>query len=188
MTKKVDSLHEIIERVLKTEDECLSLNNILQDFGYRSYAPLLLIVSFILITPLGAIPLFPSTVALFIIILSLQIILKPDEVWYPKFLREREIERKKLENFYQNHKSKIKLFDNLFKNRLGFSLKNTERYIAVIAIICAALIFPLELIPLAVFIPAIALVILSMSLLSNDTLGLIISLGILSLGAFLTFA
>ncbi|HSJ79451.1 MAG TPA: exopolysaccharide biosynthesis protein, partial [Erythrobacter sp.] len=74
---RIHSVSDILDMLRRTADQHdrVTIGNILDAIGDRSYGPALLIPALIEITPIGAIPGVPSFLALFIVLVAVQLLL-----------------------------------------------------------------------------------------------------------------
>ncbi|WP_366553523.1 exopolysaccharide biosynthesis protein [Aquibaculum sediminis] len=80
------SLRRLVERVEATgESQEVTIGSILHSVGERSFAPLLLVVSVLLVTPVGAVPGAPTLGAVIIALIGLQMLLGRQQQWLPSY-------------------------------------------------------------------------------------------------------
>ena len=131
----------------RDKDE-VSLRDLRAIVGRRSFAPLLLTVSLIGFTPLGAIPGVPTILASLIVLIAIQILVGFDSLWLPKFLLNRKINGKKLQQAAKSLQPAARVIDKAIRPRLTFLTDRPFLYvIALICILIALTVPPLELVP-----------------------------------------
>lgn len=185
---EVHSVCDILDMLRKTADagEKVSIGDVLDAVGDRSYGPALLIPALLEITPVGAIPGVPSFLALFIALVASQLLFDKDHLWLPQFIQKRAISGDKL------HKAADKLgpfavwLDRWFHGRMPRFVKQPWPRIAAAAVIVLCLLVPpLEIVPFASTAPMLAIAAFGLALLVSDGLlmlaALAISLAALSL-------
>jgi len=158
------------------DHDSVSIRDLRDAVGRRSFAPLLLATSLVGFTPLGGIPGVPTTLAVIIVSIAAQIILGFGSIWLPTFILDRRIARSKLERGVNALKSPARLVDKVIRPRLVFLTVRPYSY--VIALICILLGFtvpPLELVPF-IDIPLWgAIVAFSLALVAHDGLLVIVA-------------
>ncbi len=153
------------------EDDTITLGEIVARFEGRGFGPLLLAPAILAILPTGAIPGVPAICALFIILVSVQLLIGKSHPWIPERLRRFSFSRKKFKAAFEKVKPWTKRFDKLLKPRLEFLTRQTAtQVVALIAISLALIMIPLELIPLACAVPAFSIACFSVGLSARDGL------------------
>ncbi|MAN45439.1 MAG: exopolysaccharide biosynthesis protein [Alphaproteobacteria bacterium] len=164
-------LEEVLSTVVEESDsEKVSIGEILDMYGDRSFGPVILLLgALVVLPPIGAIPGLPMIVAAIIILFSLQIIFGADHIWIPNFIEKQSIKRDKLKEAEKNAKPVLKRLDRLITERLKWATGNVATYIAAIAVTLLALtLIPLELVPFAVAAPGVAIMVFGVALVAQD--------------------
>ena len=131
----------------RDKDE-VSLRDLRAIVGRRSFAPLFLTVSLIGFTPLGGVPGVPTILAALIVLIAIQIIVGFDSLWLPQFLLNRKIDGKKLQQAAKSLQPAARVIDKAIRPRLTFLTDRPFLYvIALICILIALTVPPLELVP-----------------------------------------
>jgi hypothetical protein len=155
----------------------VSVRELREVVGRRSFAPLLLAASIVGFTPLGGIPGVPTTLATIVVIIAVQIVMGFESLWLPKFLLDREVEGKKLVRGAKSLRPVARAIDKAIRPRLTFlTLRPTSYVIAVLCIMIALTVPPLELVPFVDIPLWAALVAFSLALVAHD--------GLLAIAAF----
>ncbi|MCI5066155.1 exopolysaccharide biosynthesis protein [bacterium] len=180
------TVSEVVETVLEeTDGEEVVVADLQDAFASKSYGPLLLVPSLIAISPVGAIPLVPTVLGVLIFCISLQLSLGRKSPWLPKRLRERGVQRQKLEQANKKIKPYLEKGEKVLRPRLHKLF--TPPLLNGIGILCALLALampPLEVLPGAVFVPAAALCCISAALTNEDGVVLLLGATISVLGGF----
>lgn len=178
-----DLLTKVIEESEDRED--VSFEFLLDTFGTRTFAPILLIPAMLILTPIGAIPGLPSIVGIFILIVSSQLIIGLKHPWVPEKIDKFSVNRKKLLSTLaklDKIKKPINYFENLLNPRIKFLTSNKIDWIYGILISLLAIsMIPLEIIPFAAFLPATGICLISVALLSRDGILAILALSLTSI-------
>lgn len=174
----VDGIADIAER----EDE-VSMDDLLDTFGDRSFAPLMLILALIGITPVGAIPSVPTIIALCIAIIAAQMAWGRRHVWLPGFVTGRGVSSERLTKGQDKLRKIAGVLDAVAKGRLKWLASGPARRVVAGLIVVLCLALPvLEIVPFAAAAPFLAIAMLSLALMVRDGLVLLIG-GVVALAA-----
>jgi hypothetical protein len=155
----------------------VSVRELRDVIGRRSFAPLLLAASIVGFTPLGGIPGVPTTLATIVVIIAVQIVMGFESLWLPRFLLDRKVEGKKLVRGAKALRPVARAIDRAIRPRLTFLTQRPTSYvIAVVCVMIALAVPPLELVPFVDIPLWAALVAFSLALVAHD--------GLLAIAAF----
>ncbi len=177
----VHSVCDILNILRRTADrhDRVSIGDVLDAIGDRSYGPALLIPALIEITPIGGIPGLPTFLALIIAVAAVQLLLDKDHLWLPQFIQQRAVSADKL------HKAADKLnpfavrLDRWFHGRLTrFVRQPLPRIAAAIVVALCLTVPPLEFVPFASTGPMLAIAAFGLAMLVRDGLLMIAALAI----------
>ena len=177
---QTQNLEELLSKLADAGQghEEVSVRELRDTIGRRSFAPVLLGASLIAFTPLGLVPGVPTTIAIVIILIAAQIVFGYDSIWLPKKILERKIARGKLQAGAKKLRSTARVLDKVIRPRLAFLTERPYAYvIAVICILLALALPPLELLPVVDVPLWVAIVAFSLALVAHD--------GVLAIVAFL---
>ena len=164
------SLSQIIDKVCDAADEPrLSIADLVDALGNRSFGPLLLLPSLILVTPISGIPGAPTFGALVIVLVAGQMLLGSRQLWLPEFIRNRTLPAEKLRKGLAALKPAAGLIDRMVGRRLMFLTKRP--FGLMLAALCIALALampPLEFVPMSSTILAAAVFLLALALTVQD--------------------
>jgi hypothetical protein len=145
--------------------------------GRRSFAPLLLATSLVGFTPLGGVPGVPTILATIVVVIAVQIVMGFESLWLPRFLLDRNVEGKKLVRGAKSLRPVARVIDRVIRPRLTFLTERPTSYvIAMVCVMIALTVPPLELVPLVDIPLWAALVAFSLALVAHD--------GLLAIAAF----
>lgn len=166
----------------KNTCEKIKIGDLLICMDSDGFAPLILILSLILILPLP--PPLSTLVGLFIMFFSAQMIFGFNNIWFPKFIMEKKINRETLFSAINNTSKYLKKLEKFTKKRLIFMESEVVKKIIGIIIFLLAMISLIP-IPFANFIPGLAIILITFGLVSRDGLIMIFGfiLGFLSIFA-----
>ncbi|WP_193165519.1 exopolysaccharide biosynthesis protein [Microbulbifer hainanensis] len=167
------SLQELLEHISQTayHRKRVSLNLVLRAVGRRSFAPLLLLVGIILFSPLSGIPGVPTTMALLVLLTTVQLLLRRQHFWLPQWLLRRSISKEKLQRALQWLQKPSQVVDQWLQPRLVFLVRRTGTFF--IALICTAIALALplmEFVPFSATIAGVALTAFGLALIAHDGL------------------
>jgi len=181
-----NDLQDIIARLrdLGDEKDEVSVHDIRDSMGERSFGPFLAIPALVEISPIGGIPLVPTILALIIGIIAAQLALGRKHLWLPSFLDNRKVGGDKLRKAMDWLDKPAGWIDRLLRPRLqNFAGGTGLRLVAVLCIILCATVPPLELLPFASTLPMGAIALMGLGLMARDGLVILIA-AILSTGSF----
>lgn len=173
LTSMVDDL------VDDTDGDEATVGELLSVISTRSFGPLLLIPSLILLSPLGGIPGMPAIVATVIVLMAGQMIAGRAHPWLPQFMLDLSFDRQRLIDSQDRLKSILKIIGKASKPRLQSLVTPTaEKFVAATCIVLALTFLPLGFVPFAVAVPAAAICVMSLGLMTRD--GLLTLIGLLA--------
>jgi len=175
--KQADSIGDVvggIEEVADKQDK-VAIDDLLDEFGDRSFAPLMLILALIGITPVGAIPSVPTILGLCIAVIAVQMAWGREHVWLPQFVTRRGIKSERLTKGKDKLDTVADAMDGIAKQRLKALATGPARRIVAGLIVVLCLALPvLEVVPFAAAAPFLALAIISLAMMVRDGLVLLI--------------
>lgn len=182
----LDSLLE--EACSVREDGQISVRDLLNAVGRRTYGPILLLLGFIAISPLTIIPGATWLVALLIVVVAVQIVFGRKYPWIPRKALEFEFQREHLERGIAVAAPWAKRIDRFVRPR--FDVLTQPPFAQLIALICisAALVsFPLGFIPFGPVLPGLAVLLFGLGLTARDGMVIIAAAASLAGAIFLLF-
>jgi len=182
MAEGLNDILDTLEEQSESNDE-LSVGGILDAFDGRTFGPLVLAIGLIAITPIGAIPFVPTTLAVLLLGVVGQTLAGLRHPWVPKQMRERSVGEDKIKAGIKKARPWAKRVDRVIKPRLTVLTEGPMRYVlAGLSLPLALTMPPLELVPFAVFIPGVGVVLLGLSQAAKDGALAIVAV-LFSLGA-----
>ncbi len=172
-------LTDIIDDIVTdAKDGVLTLGDVLDDLGDRSYGPLFFILGAIILLPIGAIPGVPIVLGAVLIILAVQFVLGLNHPWMPARFRRLSISEKKARDAERRIRPVLRFVDRFVDARLLWIVSRPMRVFAAAAIILLSLaMVPLEIIPFGVAVPAAAVAAFGLAIVARDGLVMLIALG-----------
>lgn len=175
----LDKLGELAGR----QDE-VSIGDVVEQLGGRSFAPFLLVPALIEMSPVGGIPGVPTFLALIIVLAAGQMLIGRTHLWLPGFIERRSVSADKLCKATGKLRGIAGFLDRWFHNRLPALTRGpAPRIVAALVIVLACTVAPLELLPFASTAPMAAIAAFGLALLVRDGL-LIIIAALVALAAF----
>lgn len=177
------SLTQLLETLDDANDgKTIRLQDIVETFRSRGFGPLITLPALLAFLPTGGVPGVPTLCALCIVLMASQQLLGRQSPWLPRKLRERGISHDKLHRTVKRVRPWTQRIDKLLAQRLEIFLQPTaRRLIAVLVIVLALGMIPLELLPFAAAMPALAITVIGLGMTADDGLLLLIGL-LLTLG------
>lgn len=167
-------LEELLEQIAlaaRSEHTLISVGDILAAVGTRSFAPLLMLTGTLLISPLSGIPLFPSTMALIVLLVSLQMLFGRRHFWLPQWLQRRTLQRQTLLQILDWLQTPCTVIDRYLRPRLTYFLRGPSQALIALTCLLLALMMPLmELIPFSSSIAGVAICAFGLALVARDGL------------------
>lgn len=154
----------------------VSVGDIIHVVGDRSFAPLLMLVGMLLVSPLSGVPTFPSMVAGIVLLVTLQMLFGRRHFWLPARLLNVRVPCDKLNTALRWLQPPARFVDRITKPRLTVLVRGPSIYI--IALICLGIACLLPVMELILFSSSVAGAVLMMfgvALVSRD--GLLALLG-----------
>lgn len=175
------NLEDVLDEIAaKCDDddtpESLTLEEILDSVGRRSYGPLLLVIGLFAISPATIIPGMTWLAAALTLLVAGQMALGMPRIWLPRKALQAQVPRDAVRSGIEKSRGAAKAVDKLLKPRLTFLSKPPFVNLVALMVILAALItFPLGLIPFAPLAPGLAVVFFGLGMVARD--GLWLALG-----------
>ncbi|MEY4965025.1 MAG: putative exopolysaccharide synthesis protein [Pseudomonadota bacterium] len=147
----------------------VSVADLMDAIGERSFGPLLLVPSLIAVSPVGAIPGLPAITSVVIVLVAAAILLHADHVWIPGWLAGRSIDAGKMERGLQKFRPVARFIDHLLRPRMAWLTRGVFFYGIALLCLLIGLVTPiLELVPLGGIPPNAAVVAFSLAIIARD--------------------
>lgn len=157
--------------------------DLLDEVGPRSFGVLLLVAGLITLMPLvGDIPGVPTVMAVFVVLVAGQLLLRRRHLWLPEWLLKRSVESEKLDKALDWMERPAQFIDRWLRPRLRLLTRRVATYFIAIACLFVAALMPImEVIPFSANLAGAGLTAFGLSLMTNDGL-----LALLAFGCTLT--
>ena len=147
----------------------VSVADVMETLGPRSFGPLILVPGLIGISPIGAIPGLPGVMALIVLIVTAQILVGMDHAWLPGALMRRAMPAARLMRAVSAIRPYARLVDRLLWPRLSFLTRGIFLYVIAALCLMVALVTPIiELVPMAGIVPNAAIVAFGLAVTAHD--------------------
>lgn len=167
------NLEQLLDQIVSAVDDSeISLGQLLHIVGRRSFGPLLLLAGLITLAPLiGDIPGMPTLVAVFVLIIALQLLAGRAHFWLPEWLLSRKICGESLKKGLSVMHKPARFIDRFLKPRLMVFVNGHSKYIIAVLAAGIALMMPImEVVPFTANAAGLVLVGLGLALISRDGL------------------
>ncbi|HEY7883752.1 MAG TPA: exopolysaccharide biosynthesis protein [Cellvibrionaceae bacterium] len=171
----VATLEEVLDRIVSTakEQDPVSVDNILDAVGQRSFGPVLLLLGLIVLAPIiGDIPGVPTLVALMVLLLCVQLLIHREHIWMPAWLLRRSMSANRLQKAMGYCYKPARFIDRLVKPRLTFLIRGyVPARLVALACMLVALVMPfMEVIPFSANLAGGVLTFFGLALVARDGL------------------
>lgn len=147
----------------------VSVRSVMNAVGSRSFGPLVLTAGLILASPLSGIPGLPTAMAIFVVLVATQLLMRRDHFWLPGWLLDRSVSSARLEKALAVLRAPARIVDKPLRPRLTRLTYDGGAHLAAGAcIVIAVFLPPLEILPFVSSIGGIALAAFGLSLIAND--------------------
>jgi hypothetical protein len=172
----LEGLLRDLDKAATTNGAKVSVGEILETIGKRSFGPLLLLAGVLGMTPVSAVPTAPSVIALITILISIQLLFGRDSIWIPRFLQKLSVKAERVRKTVKVAQKPARFVDKLVRPRLeALTRPMADRLVALVCVLVALAVPPLELLPLAAFIPSLAIATFGLGLIARDGLVVLIA-------------
>lgn len=158
-------------------DQPVTIECMLQATGERSVGALLLVPGLLVLSPLSGIPGLPSVFAVMVVLIAGQLLIGRRHFWLPQWLLQRTASRSKYDRALAFLRRPAAFVDRLLRPRLKFLTRGLAvRANALLCILIAATMPPLEIIPFGNTTAGAALSILGVGMMARDGLMVLVAI------------
>lgn len=172
--QNLTTINHVLDKILKSSEDCdeVSIGDILEMVGRRSFGPILLVAGIITLAPLvGDIPGVPTIMGTIVFLIAIQLLLNQQNLWLPKILLKRSVEKKKLHKALKKLEKPAKFIDRFLRPRLRFLTEGPMIYVIAAICLLISLAMPLmEFVPFSANFAGAALTAFGLSLIAKDGL------------------
>jgi hypothetical protein len=166
----------------------VSVGDLVKAFGPRSFAPFLLAVGLIAVTPIDTIPTLPTTFGVIVFMTVGQLLLGRQSLWLPAFIAGRAVNADRLKRALLRLEPYARRVDRWLGVRLVALTQGASlTMIALSCLVMAALMPLMEFLPFVSTIPSLAFTAFGIALLMHDGLAALVGFGLSALTLLLMF-
>ncbi|MBO6718129.1 MAG: exopolysaccharide biosynthesis protein [Rhizobiaceae bacterium] len=185
----LEALLDEIGSTERSDSTTVSVDDVLDKVGHRSFGPILFVPALIAFTPLGGVPGLPSALAVVVILVAGQMAVGTDSIWLPRMVRSRSIDSSRLASAVSYLRPVARVIDRLLKPRLlWLTGQPFVRLAAGFCILVALTIPPLEIVPFAGTVSWGAIAAFALALVFRDGLLALIAFGFAVGSGYVLFA
>jgi hypothetical protein len=165
-------------------DDRVNLEGILEAMEEVSFGSLLLVAGLVTLVPIvGDIPGVPTTMGVFVVLGSSQLLIGRESMWLPRWLRERAVKGSTVEAALRRLRPVARVIDRVLRPRLDVFVRGAATYvIALVTLLVGAAMPVMELIPFSANAAGIVLTTFGLALMVRDGLLALVTLGLLAGG------
>lgn len=178
-------LGEVIDALLERTEgqEKLNVGDVLDAFGRRSFGPLILVPAILLTLPTGALPGVPLVLGALIGLVALEMLVGRSRPSIPGIFCKVQFSRAGLQKGREQARSVLAVVDSVIAPRMRVLVRPPFlQIVALLCIVLALLLVPVEVIPFATAIPGAALILIGLAITAEDGLAMLVAL-VATLGA-----
>lgn len=182
MADAPENLDQLLDRFCSAparDDDRVTLRCLLEEVGSRSFGPLLLFAGVLMTSPLSGVPGMPTTFSILVLLLCVQLLLRRDHFWLPRWLLERSVARSKLERAVGWLRRPARFIDRFLRPRLTAIVSGGGVYL--IAALCGLLSLAapsLEVVPFSATLVGAAVATFGLALTARDGLLCLLGIGV----------
>ena len=183
-------LEGVLDQILRACDrdptEWVSVKDVMETIGNRSFGPLLLVPGLIGLSPIGAIPGLPGIMAAIVILVAIQMLFGRDHAWLPGVLLRRAMKKDRVKRGIALIRPYARFVDRFTMPRMTLLTRGAFFYVLAAACLLVAIVQPvIELVPLAGIVPNAAIVAFALAITAHDGLWALIALAFTGASAYL---
>ena len=170
----LNSITDILREIKSSaaESDEVSVRDILDMVGRRSFGPVLLLAGLVILAPLiGDIPGVPTIMGSIVFLVAIQLLVGQKKLWLPNVLLKQSAKKKKLINAIEKLEKPSAYVDKLIKPRLTCLTNGWLTYPIAGICLCISVAIPfMEFIPFSANFAGAALTAFGLSLIAKDGL------------------
>ena len=177
---EIQDLEDLISRIGEAADangDRVSIEDVLDKVGYRSFAPFLLLAGIVSMAPvISDIPGVPVMAGLLVALVAGQLIAGRKQFWLPQWLLRRSMKSKSLRKGLSYLEKPARFIDRIIHPRWTGITRHAGTYAIALASVAVALLTPaMEFVPFSAILAGIAFTAFGLALVANDGLLAIIA-------------
>ena len=149
--------------------DTVSIGELMDSVGRRSFGPLVLLVGIILVTPLSGVPGVPTVMGLLTLLTLGQVFLGLQHLWLPGWLVRRRIAHHRLQQGLRWLRPTANRVDRFMRPRLTLIVDGPGLYLMALGCMVIAVVMPAtEVVPFSSSIAGLALTAFGLAMISRD--------------------
>ena len=178
--RNLQQLLDHLARLNRGRDQ-VSLRLVVASIGTRSFGPLLMLVGIILASPLSGIPGMATVMAIFVLLIAMQMLLGRKQFWLPDWLLNRSVKHDNLVKALSWVRPVARRVDSVLRPRLTKLVTDGASYVIALICIVISLALPMmEVVPFSASVAGLALAAFGLSMVVNDGLLVILAVTLVS--------
>lgn len=173
-SNNLTTIREVLDKIMESSEDCdeVSIGDILEMVGRRSFGPILLVAGIITVAPLvGDIPGVPTIIGIIVFLVAIQLLFNQQNLWLPNALLKRSVKKETLHEAINKLEKPADYIDRLLRPRLTFLTSGAMNYVVAIICLLISLAMPvMEFIPFSANFAGAALTAFGLSLIAKDGL------------------
>jgi hypothetical protein len=168
---KAKDLTGVLDAIEQSEGvRRVKLEAVMDAIGRRAFGPLLVLAALVVLAPgVGDIPGIPTTVALFTLLVTVQIVIGREELWLPRWLLARSVSRSKLTKAVRWLRKPAGWVDKVLRPRLGVLVRGTGSRILAAVALGFAMVMPMtEVVPFSANLAGVILLSFGLAVIAED--------------------
>ena len=171
MAEELSSLEQLLDRMEEAAEgeQTVSMGQLVETVGTRSFGPLLLLIGLILVSPLSGIPGLPTTMGIAVFLIAIQMLVRKRHIWLPGWILRRKIKPQKLSKAARWMRRPARFVDRFVKHRLALLVDGPGSWpIALVCLVLAVTLPLLEPVPFAASSAGVALTCFGLARIAHD--------------------
>lgn len=179
--ERTRALSDVLDQLESVADnKSIQVGEVVEHLGRKSFASLMLIFALISTSPASGIPGVTATVALLVLILTVQPIFGRDCVWLPTLVTKRRMSTEKLCKGISWLRKPVRFAERFLRPRFTFLFRRPWVLFPLLLIVALTLVMPfLEAIPTSGLIASAVIALFAAALLTRDGAFALISFALL---------
>lgn len=168
--ERMHALSDVLDRLEDSiQSESISVQDVVEHLGHRSFASVMLIFSLISASPASAIPGITAIVAVIVLILVVQMLVGRECLWLPGFIAQRHMSAAKLCKGMGWLRKPVRFVERFLRPRLTFLFHRPWLYVPLLLILGLTLFMPfMEIIPTSGSVASAVIALFAAGLLTRD--------------------